>query len=1180
MIDPAAPVFILYNEHESAVEPIVRALDSRDIKTYFWKRDIPFGEGWEPIEDEKLQAAPAVLVFLGPKGWGPNHLKITEKAQSLGKRLIPILLGDPPPGDYDKASGLFRERRYVELRQLDPKILDELADQILPGRSNLARFDRIVNILIDGSEEERDKELRQLRQSSAIDREAFAARLRSELQGRIAPNSSFRQHLTSIRSWMLSSLIWADLESPESRDLILRHLDSSYEFGDSVRFWSLAGLYGRKASYLQEAVAKTLDDPAPEVAALAQAISGAGNPEVVAGFRSRLQSDDFDRQWPVLRLLRALAIPELAEPLCGLFRSSDAKSDLAYDTLYALSNPVMAHAAAILLREEPGIESVVRQVLEVARSSNPNAVRNFTSLLAAFEDPRMDGLLALAQSDSKTFDQARSLRGYLRENRPAKTEEPPFLAGYIPDSSDLEHDDLGVRMDVQTLTAVILARDVEPPLAIGLFGDWGTGKSYFMDAMIATATELAKRSASSRKFHSNIVPIKFNAWHYVDSNLWASLVSFILEELSAYVNPEGTPEGKQIKLASELDSSKAVEKAARAELEATQEVIKSNEDELARLQVQRKEKEVDLRDLLLGRAVDFKALLASDPNLEKEIKDSLARIGVDKVLDSVEDLSKVVSEAETLRGRATALFREISKSKSRAVILTLLAVLLIVFPAIIFWLHRTWSGNRELVATLAAFSAEVAAFLAAAGKLWKPLSLIKSNLEKLEKAKEKVDELIAAQRAKVTPAEEKLEKEIAGLKAKEQTALARVSAAASRVLELEEQLRALKESRSLSHFLTERTASDDYKKHLGVGSTIRKDFEGLVTRLNRNEIELGKPVDRIILFIDDLDRCPAEKVVDVLQAVHLLLAYPLFVVVVGVDPRWLLHSLGSTYSAFQLQGDGFSTQPASWRTTPQNYLEKIFQIPFNLRSMTEDGYKSFVKRLFSSSAAPVPQDGDVKKDLPNPAPGGGLENGEPRQDANPERPGPGAAPPTTPASPPAVEEPAPGAPSEFVVEEESLVIRSWESAFAEDLWELIPTPRAAKRFTNTYRILKAGVRREEIVRFEGTAKNPGEFRVPMLLLAIVIGAPAESPGLFPRLKKWAKEEGKVSIEAILGDEAHGPLEGKVRQILTAQGLGDFPKVFDDWLPRVARFSFEVGRSLAAGPTGEPALKPATRQESL
>ena len=54
-------------------------------------------------------------------------------------------------------------------------------------------------------------------------------------------------------------------------------------------------------------------------------------------------------------------------------------------------------------------------------------------------------------------------------------------------------------------------------------------------------------------------------------------------------------------------------------------------------------------------------------------------------------------------------------------------------------------------------------------------------------------------------------------------------------------------------------------------------------------------VHRIVLYIDDLDRCPPAIVVKVLQAVHLLLAFPLFVVVVAVDARWLAKSLEQHY---------------------------------------------------------------------------------------------------------------------------------------------------------------------------------------------------------------------------------------------------------------------------------------------
>ena len=62
-------------------------------------------------------------------------------------------------------------------------------------------------------------------------------------------------------------------------------------------------------------------------------------------------------------------------------------------------------------------------------------------------------------------------------------------------------------------------------------------------------------------------------------------------------------------------------------------------------------------------------------------------------------------------------------------------------------------------------------------------------------------------------------------------------------------------------------------------------------------------LSRIILYIDDLDRCDPERVIDVLQAVHLLLAFPLFVVVVAVDSVGLLTPSRSTIRADHLAPD-------------------------------------------------------------------------------------------------------------------------------------------------------------------------------------------------------------------------------------------------------------------------------------
>jgi hypothetical protein len=67
------------------------------------------------------------------------------------------------------------------------------------------------------------------------------------------------------------------------------------------------------------------------------------------------------------------------------------------------------------------------------------------------------------------------------------------------------------------------------------------------------------------------------------------------------------------------------------------------------------------------------------------------------------------------------------------------------------------------------------------------------------------------------------------------------------------------------------------------------DSAGTVKQIDEDLSDIGSaPVpalSRIILHVDDLDRCPPHVVVDVLQAVHLLLCFPLFTVIVAVDVR-------------------------------------------------------------------------------------------------------------------------------------------------------------------------------------------------------------------------------------------------------------------------------------------------------
>jgi KAP family P-loop domain len=334
-----------------------------------------------------------------------------------------------------------------------------------------------------------------------------------------------------------------------------------------------------------------------------------------------------------------------------------------------------------------------------------------------------------------------------------------------------------------------------------------------------------------------------------------------------------------------------------------------------------------------------------------------------------------------------------------------------------------------------------------------------------------------------------------------------------------------------NRLIEERARTAAYSQYLGIISLIRTDFEQMSRLLldmveeKRNLKTQDPPIQRIILYIDDLDRCRPERVVQVLEAVHLLLAFPLFIVVVGVDPRWLRHSLAYYHpqtlsdNGQRLVLDG-NTGPAYY-STPQDYLEKIFQIPFALRSVEEEGYKHLVTHPLQPLPDPVQREPQssaaaITATESSPAARVGRQNGERSLD-NSVTPLPSTAEPQpTPveqAAAPAEgegtlghtrrEEPKHEAAAFTPLNPEQLDFKEWEEQDIYQLWPLFRTPRSIKRFINIYRLLRASLTTDlEVARFEGTKEQPGEYQQVLLLLAVVTAFPNEATRFMYRLKNW------------------------------------------------------------------------------
>ena len=96
-------------------------------------------------------------------------------------------------------------------------------------------------------------------------------------------------------------------------------------------------------------------------------------------------------------------------------------------------------------------------------------------------------------------------------------------------------DMLGISMDALAIANVAAGKSTSLPLAFGIFGDWGSGKSFFMRLIQEQIAGIVRSKATDDGFEHAIVQIQFNAWHYAETNLWASLVGHIFEELDRWM---------------------------------------------------------------------------------------------------------------------------------------------------------------------------------------------------------------------------------------------------------------------------------------------------------------------------------------------------------------------------------------------------------------------------------------------------------------------------------------------------------------------------------------------------------------------------------------------------------------------------------------------------------------------
>jgi hypothetical protein len=138
----------------------------------------------------------------------------------------------------------------------------------------------------------------------------------------------------------------------------------------------------------------------------------------------------------------------------------------------------------------------------------------------------------------------------------------------------------------------------------------------------------------------------------------------------------------------------------------------------------------------------------------------------------------------------------------------------------------------------------------------------------------------------------------------------------------------------LEAFRRERTRI--HLDHVQFLEQFRDRFEKLV---ERHVVSNG---ERLVVFVDDLDRCLPEKAIEVLEAIKLFLEVPGCVFVIAVDQKVIVEGIRVRYRDFALRDGG---EDGNLPIDGADYLEKIIQVPFHLPPVTKEGMAEFIRQV-------------------------------------------------------------------------------------------------------------------------------------------------------------------------------------------------------------------------------------------
>lgn len=647
---------------------------------------------------------------------------------------------------------------------------------------------------------------------------------------------------------------------------------------------------------------------------------------------------------------------------------------------------------------------------------------------------------------------------------------------------------LQVETAVYALAEMCMLNDLHPPLAVGVLGGWGSGKSFVMHLMQERIAHLRGRPATTNfPYIGHVYQIKFDAWTYAKSNLWASLMQTIFYELNAQLTRErevaktlaGIPEtadsqqltaeqeaalarvlraggamwealaqpdlkSRQVQdivnFAAELDKKVQSQELLWAELRQLKETelndLRQTETELAVKQAALEQSRLELQ-AVVDKEIVAEARQAAWLPLQNAFKQQFGA-----ATKTIKQMFTAVEPTDTPSLRQTftntaALWQMVRNNPTEFAAFLLLALFLVT----VLWVSENVTIQLPgLVLTISSISM---AFLRSYDK-W--LNLIRQSFvayqlqveaerDRLADGRDaRLQQKLAEQTREFNQSKQigqpvhlpaanipALEEEIATLEAKAKRQRQRVGITATYV--------------SLLDFVSSRLDEAIYEKELGLMHQVQRDLRELSESLTAEGHKLfPRGQARVILYIDDLDRCPPLRVVEVLEAVQLLLKTDLFIVVLAIDVRFITRALETVYK-------GILTR----RGAPSglDYIEKIIQIPYGVQPIEEaavDGYLG--KQVVVARLAPAESEAAVSGSVDTAVSDTGALTDSGRGEGEPEKREAG-------------DEGDNGRQPETDLPVQAIEISPEEYERMQNCCRQVTmTPRAVKRLANVYKLLK------------------------------------------------------------------------------------------------------------------------------